>query len=146
MFGVWAQVFLIAVIAVYGYIITLSLWAMRVQLAAARTRHHPRDHPAMFHIFERVTHKGIAVVLIGSLAVRVDQLTIHLTPWLLVPLTVLAATLTTRVLAKVWRMAAEDMNSWYVGGLNRLKTVVLLMCVAGVFLDQIWRIVTLFWF
>jgi hypothetical protein len=37
----------IAVVAAYGYVILLSLWAMRVQLTAVHAPHHPHDHPAM---------------------------------------------------------------------------------------------------
>ncbi|WP_033337513.1 hypothetical protein [Catenuloplanes japonicus] len=138
--------FLIAVIAVYGYIIVLSLWAMRVQLAAARTRHHPHDHPAASHLFERNSHAAVAAWLTGSLAVRLLQLLVPVPLWLLVPLTILAALLTLPIAHFVWRMAREDLHNWYIGGLNRFKTAILATCAAIVFLDQPWRVITLFWF
>jgi hypothetical protein len=138
--------FQIAVVAVYGYIILLSLWAMRVQLAAARAEHHPHDHPAMSHVVERSMHGAIVRVLIVSLAVRLTQLNTDLTPWLLVPLTILVALWTARWLTGVWRMAAEDLYLWHIGWLNRLKTIVLLLCTAALLIDQVWRVVTLFWF
>jgi hypothetical protein len=132
--------------AVYGYVIVLSLWAMRVQRNAARTPHHPHDHPAMRHVAERSLHGAIASVLIGSLAVRLSQLDGGLWPWLLVPLTILMALFTVRVLTWVWRMASEDLHNWNIVSLNRLKTTVLLACTAVLQLDQVWRVVTLFWF
>jgi hypothetical protein len=141
----WAMVFRIAVVAVYGYIIVLSLWAMRVQRTAATAPHHRYDHPAMSHVVERSAHGYIASVLIASLAVRLAELTLDITPWLLVPLTILAALLTVPVLTGVWRMAIEDLHNWYIGLLNKLKTTVLLVCAAGLLIDQVWRVVTLFW-
>ena len=140
------MVFQIAVVAVYGYVILLSLWAMRVQLAAARSPHHPHDHLAMSHAVEGTTHVRIAFVLIVSLAVRLTQLNTDLTPWLLVPLTILTALWTARLLARVWQMALEDLDLWYIGWLNRVKTIVLLLCTAALRIDQVWRVVTLFWF
>ena len=138
------MVFPLAVVAVYGYIIVLSLWAMRVQRTAAMARHHPYGHSAMSHVVERVAHGYIASVLIVSLTVRMAQLTLDITSWLLVPLTILVALLTAWVLIAVWRMAIEDLHNWYVGVLNKLKTTILLLCIAGVLIDQVWRMVTLF--
>ena len=142
----WVMMFQIAVVAVYGYVILLSLWAMRVQLAAARAPHYPHDHPAASHAVERGIHGYVARVLILSLAVRLTQLNTDLTPWLLVPLTIVAALWTTGLLTGVWRMAAEDLYLWHIGWLNRLKTFVLLLCTAALLVDQVWRVVTLFWF
>nr|MDT0659121.1 hypothetical protein [Micromonospora sp. DSM 115978] len=136
----------IAVVAVYGYVIVLSWWAMRVQRNAAMAFHHPHDHPAMQHVVERSLHGDIARVLVVSLFVRLTQLTLDITLWLLVPVTILAALLTTRVLTWVWRMASEDLHNWNIVSINRLKTTVLLLCTAALLLDQVWRIVTLFWF
>ncbi|MEU3620495.1 hypothetical protein ABZ725_50830 [Streptomyces sp. NPDC006872] len=136
--------FWIATAAVYGYVIVLSLWAMRVQRQAARVPHHPHDHPAMQHAVERSVHGHIATVLVVSLVVRLTQLTTGLTPWVLVPLTVLVALPTTGVLTAVWRMASEDLHNWHIMSLNRLKTTVLLVCTAGLIIDQVWRVVTLF--
>jgi hypothetical protein len=138
--------FWIAVVAVYGYVIVLSWWAMRVQRNAAMAPHHPHDHPATQHVVERSLHGGIARVLIVSLLVRLTQLTLDITLWLLVPVTILAALLTARVLTWVWRMASEDLYNWNIVSLNRLKTTVLLLCAAALLLDQVWRVVTLFWF
>lgn len=138
--------FWIAVSAVYGYVIVLSLWAMRVQWQAARVPHHPRGHPAMQHVVERSVHGQIATVLVVSLVVRLTQLTTDLTPWVLVPLTVLVALPTTGVLTSVWRMASDDLHNWHIMSLNRLKTTALLVCTAGLLIDQVWRVVTLFWF
>ena len=135
----------IAVVAAYGYLIVLSLWAMRVQRAAAGTPHHPHDHPAMSHAVERNVHGYIATVLIVSLAIRLTQLNTDLTPWILAPLTVLAALRTAGCLIGVGRMAIEDLDLWYIGSLNRVKTLVLLLCTAALLLDQGWRVVTLFW-
>ncbi len=140
------MMFQIAVVAVYGYLILLSLWAMRVQLTAARAPHHPHDHPATSHAVERMMHGYIAGVLIVSLAVRLTQLNTDLTPWLLVPLTILVALWTARRLTWVWRMAFDDLYLWHIGSLNRLKTIVLLLCTAALLIDQVWRVVTLFWF
>ena len=139
-------VFRIAVVAVYGYVIVLSLWAMRVQRAAARVRHHPHDHPAWSHVVERSAHGSIAAVLIVSLGVRLVQLTLDVTPWLLVPLTILVALPTLRVGTAVWRMAVEDLHNWFIGALDKFKTAVLLGCAVGLLADQVWRVVTLFWF
>lgn len=140
----------IAMVAAYGYLILLSLWAMRVQRAAAAIHHHHYDphyeHPAMKHEVERIAHGYIAGVLIASLAVRLGQLILDITPWLMVPLTILLALMTTGVLRGMWRMGMDDMYNWYISGLNKLKTVVLLLCAAGLFADQVWRVVTLFWF
>ena len=138
--------FRIAVVAAYGYIIVLSLWARRVQRAAARAPHHPYEHPAMSHVVERSVHGYFAGMLIVSLAVRLAQLNLDITPWILVPLTILVALPTVRVATAVWWMAIEDMQNWYIGLLNKLKTVVLLLCAAGLVADQVWRVVTLFWF
>ena len=49
------------------------------------------------------------------------------------------------MLAPVWRMAKEDFYSWNVFGLNRAKTVLLLICVFALYVDQVWRVVSLFW-
>ena len=91
-------------------------------------------------------HGHIARVLIVSLAIRLTQLNTDLTPWLLVPLTILAAWWTARLLTGVWGMAFEDLYLWHIGWLNRLKTIVLLLCTAALLIDQVWRVVTLFWF
>jgi hypothetical protein len=136
----------IAVVAVYGYVIVLSLWAMRVQLKAARVPHHPYEHRASSHIVERFAHGYIAGVLIFSLSVRLGQLNLDITPWLLVPLTILVALLTARLLSVVWSMAYEDLFNWYIGFFNKVKTFLLLTCTAALFVDQVWRVVTLFWF
>jgi len=135
-----------AVVAIYGYVVVLSLWAMRVQRAAARAPHHPYEHPAMSHAVERIEHGYIGGVLIVSLAVRLAQLTFDITPWLLVPLTILTALLTARVLTAVWRMTIDDLHNWYLGLLDTSKTAVLLLCTAALVVDQVWRVVTLFWF
>ena len=137
---------MIAVVAVYGYLIVLSLWAVRVQRVAAHLSHHPFEHPAMSHIVERSAHRYIASMLTVSLAVRLVQLIREVTPWLLVPMTILAALLTAQVLIAVWRMAVADIHNWYIDRLNKLKTVVLPTCTAGALADQVWRVVTLFWF
>jgi hypothetical protein len=100
----------------------------------------------MSHAVERSMHGHIARVLIVSLAIRLTQLNTDLTPWLLVPLTILVALWTARWLTGVWRMAAEDLYLWHIGWLNRLKTIVLLLCTAALLIDQVWRVVTLFWF
>jgi hypothetical protein len=86
------------------------------------------------------------MVLIGSLSIRMAQLTLDISGWLLVPLTVLVAPLTTWVLALVWLMAREDLRNWFIAPLSKLKTIVLLVCTAGLLVDQVWRVVTLFWF
>jgi hypothetical protein len=138
--------FLIATVAVYGYVILLSLWAMRVQRQAAGAPHHPHDHPATRHVTERSVHGDVARLLAMSLAVRLTQLTTDLTPWVLVPLTVVTALVTVPVLTMVWRMASEDFFNWFIVSLSRLKTALLLACVAALVLDQAWRVVTLFWF
>ncbi|HEV2345537.1 MAG TPA: hypothetical protein VGS97_15670 [Actinocrinis sp.] len=140
------MVLLVTVVAVYGYVIVLSLWAMRVQRAAAMVAHHPHDHPAVSHLVERNLHGDLARVLIVSFAVRLAQLSRDFTPWLVVPLTILVALLTMLALTIVRRMAIEDLYNWHIGLLNKVKTVALLMCTAGLFIDQVWRIVTLFWF
>jgi hypothetical protein len=140
------MVLYIAVVGSYGYDIALSLWAIRVQKTAAGVRHDPYDHPAIRHVVERFAHMYIASVLIVSLAVRLVQLTFDITACLLVPLTILAALPTARVLTVVWGMGIEDLHNWYIGLLNRSKTTVLLVCAAGLFIDQVWRVVTLFWF
>jgi uncharacterized protein YacL len=136
----------IAVIVAYGYLIVLSLWAMRVQRAAAVVQHHPHDHSAVTHVVERTAHGIIAGVLIASLVVRLVQLTFDITLWLLVPLTILVALPTVSVTRDVWRMGMEDMHNWYISWPNKLKTLVLLGCSAAIVADQVWRVVTLFWF
>lgn len=142
----WMMVFLAVVVAAYGYIIVLSLWARRVQRAAAGFPHHPRDHSAITHAVERSVHGFIAGWLIVSLAVRVLQLTLDITSWLIVPLTLFVALPTARVLGVVRRMAVEDLHNWNIRLLNKLKTTVLLACSTGLLVDQVWRVVTLFWF
>lgn len=139
------MVFPIAVVAVYGYVIVLSWWAMRVQRRAAQAWHHPHDHPAAHHAEERNVHGTVATVLTLSLSARLTQLTTDLTPWLLVPLTVLVALLTISAARLVWRMASEDLHNWNVVSLNRLKTAVLMLCAAAILVDQVWRVVSLFW-
>ena len=99
----------------------------------------------MRHVVERSVHGQIATTLVVSLIVRLTQLTTDLTPWVLVPLTVLVVLPTTGVSTLVWRMAGEDLHNWNVMSLNRLKTTVLLVCSAGLVIDQVWRVVTLFW-
>jgi hypothetical protein len=142
----WVTMFQLAVVAVYGYPILLSLWAMRVQLAASRAFHHPHDHSPTRHIVERATHGYIATVLMVSLAVRMAQLNTDLTPWLLVPLTIVVALWTARWLISVQEMANEDLDLSYIGRLNRLKTNVLFLCTIVLLIDQVWRVLTLFWF
>lgn len=100
----------------------------------------------MQHVVERSVHGQIATVLVVSLVVRLTQLTTDLTPWVLVPLTVLVALPTTGALASVWRMASEDLHNRYIMSLNGLKTTALLVCTAGLLIDQVWRVATLFWF
>jgi hypothetical protein len=142
----WVTMFQLAVVAVYGYPILLSLWAMRVQLAASRAPHHPHDHSAMRHVAEHSMHGYIASVLMISLVVRMTQLNTDLTPWVLVPLTIVVALWTARWLLVVAGMAIEDLDLWYIGWLNRLKTIVLLLCAVALLIDQAWRVLTLFWF
>ena len=43
------------------------------------------------------------------------------------------------------RMAGEDLHNWNIVSLNRLKTFVLMLCAAAILLDQVWRVVSLFW-
>jgi hypothetical protein len=88
---------------------------------------------------------AVAGVLIVSLVVRLAQLTFDITPWLLVPLTILVALPTVSVTRDVWRMAMDDMFNWYISWTNKLKTLVLVVCSAGILADQVWRVVTLFW-
>lgn len=64
----------------------------------------------MSHAVERTMHGHIARVLIVSLAVRLIQLNTGLTPWLLVPLTVLAALWTAGLLTGEWRMAIDEQS------------------------------------
>ncbi|MDG4832921.1 hypothetical protein O7627_26965 [Solwaraspora sp. WMMD1047] len=100
----------------------------------------------MQHAVERNVHRDIVRVLVTSLLTRIIQLSGEVTPWLVVPLTIVVALLTVRVLTWVWRMASEDLHNWNIVSLNRLKTTVLLVCAAALLLDQVWRVVTLFWF
>ena len=133
------------VVAVYGYIIVISLWAMRVQRKAARVPHHPHDHPATRHLVERSFHDYAANALMVSLGVRLAQLNTDGLGWLIIPLTILAALLTVPVLTAVRRMAIEDLRNWNISLLNKVKTAVLLVCASGLLVDQVWRVVTLFW-
>jgi hypothetical protein len=141
---VWMMAFEIAVVAVYGYIIVLSLWAMRVQRRAT-TIPHRHNPAAMSHSDERFAHGMIASLLIVSLVIRLVQLTLNLTPWVLVPLTIVMALVTARLLVNVGVMATQDLGNRYVKPLNKVKTAVLLVCATAVIADQVWRVVTLFW-
>jgi hypothetical protein len=127
------------VVGMYGYVIVLSLLAVRLHVGAVHGPHHHHEHGGMgrmWHLVEQDTHAGVAGGLALSLIVRLVQLMGDLTYWVLVPLTVGAALMTLPLVGMVVRMAREDFGNLYIAGIARLKTAVLLICGYGVMFDQ----------
>jgi hypothetical protein len=134
------RVLAIVVTAVYGYCIVLSLWGAR--LMSRRLRDEPFSHRREARIAERREHFVFAAVLAASLGIRLLQITLHLSHWLIYPLTVVAAIGTGAVLIEMGEMAGQDVDR----GLalrDWLKTKLLMLCIFGLVIDQIWRFVAI---
>ena len=134
------KVLAIAVTAVYGYCIVLSLWG--AHLMSRRLRDEPFSHRREARIVERREHLAFAAILVVSLAIRLLQIALHLTHWLIDPLTVLAAIGTFAVLMEMVEMAGEDLDRG-LALLDWAKTRLFMLCIFALFIDQIWRFVAL---
>jgi hypothetical protein len=140
---IWVAV----VVGIYGYVILLSLLAVRMHVGAVHGPHRHGEHGGMgrmWHLVEHDTHSGVASGMAVSLMVRLLQLTTDLTSWVLVPLTLGAALMTLPLASIVLRMAREDYRNMFLSPAQRLKTAVLVGSSAGVLVDQAVRVVMLF--
>jgi hypothetical protein len=134
------KVLAIVVTAVYGYSVVLSLWG--AHLMSRRLRDEPFSDRREARIVERREHFAVAAILVVSLAIRLLQITLHLSHWLIDPLTVLAAIGTGAVLFEMVEMAGADLDRG-LGLLDWVKTRLLMLCIFGLFIDQVWRFVAI---
>jgi hypothetical protein len=134
------KVLAIVVTAVYGYCIVLSLWG--AHLMSRRLRDEPFSDRREARIVERREHFAFAAVLAVSLGIRLLQITLHLSHWLIYPLTVVAAIGTGAVMFEMGEMAGQDLDRG-LGLLDWVKTRLLMLCIFGMVIDQFWRFVAI---
>jgi hypothetical protein len=135
----------IAVVFAYGYVIVLSLLAMRQHERAARLPHHPfhDTHGPVRHVIELNTHQWVATALVASLGVRLAQLGDTGPTWLIATFTVVAVLVTVVPAFTVLGMGLEDLRGW-LRLRDRWKTRVLVASAITILVDQVDRIVQLF--